>query len=65
MERVRPIEVQMICLICRKHYPVGTPRCSCGGRLYRAGIYRSAMKIGGTAREQSGSAPAGPLAESD
>ena len=62
MERVRPIEVQAICLICRKRYPVGTPRCSCGGRLYVTGIYRSALKIGGAAREQSGSAPAGPPA---
>nr|DAN57341.1 MAG TPA: hypothetical protein [Caudoviricetes sp.] len=65
MERVRPIEVQAICLICRKRYPVGTSRCSCGGRLYVTGIYRSALKIGGAACEQSGSAPAGPPAGSD
>ena len=65
MERVRPIEVQAVCLICRKRYPVGTPRCSYGGWLYVTGTYRSAMRIGGAAREQSGSASAGPPAGSD
>ena len=41
MEIVRPIEVGKICLACRKRYPIEADRCSCGGRLYVTGVYRS------------------------
>lgn len=56
MERVRPIEVQAMCLICRKRYPVGTQRCSCGGRLYVTGTYRSTYphRTGGDTNGQGG-----------
>ena len=43
VETVKPIDVQAMCLICRKRYPVGTKQCTCGGHLYTTGIYRSAM----------------------
>lgn len=45
MEITRTVEVQTVCLICRKRYPVGTKQCTCGGRLYVSGICRSNMKI--------------------
>jgi len=59
MEKVRPVDVGKICLICRKRYPMEADRCSCGGRLYVTGVCRSTMRAGGAGREQSGAAPAG------
>lgn len=41
IERVRPVDVGKICLICRRRYPIEAKRCSCGGRLYVTGICRS------------------------
>lgn len=53
MEKVRPIEVHKLCLVCRRSYPVEAERCDCGGRLYVSGVYRSNLRIGGGAGGQA------------
>lgn len=34
MEKVRPIDVHKLCLVCRRRYSMEAERCDCGGRLY-------------------------------
>lgn len=54
VEKVRPIEVGKICLICRRRYPIQAEHCNCGGRLYVTGVYRGTYprKTGGEADGQ-------------
>lgn len=60
VEKVRPVEVGKICLICRRRYPIQAEHCSCGGRLYVTGVYRGTYprRTGGV-HEQGGAASAG------
>lgn len=52
MEKVRPIDVHKLCLVCRRRYSMESERCDCGGRLYVSGAYRSNLWIGGGAGGQ-------------